>query len=329
LPISTHPDVITGLEAPDDCGVIRVREDLALVTTVDAFTPVVDDPYDYGRIAAINSLSDIYAMGARPISALSVAGFPDTRLPLDVLAEVLRGLVEGAAAVGVPVLGGHTVKNPEPLFGLAVTGIVHPDQVTLKGGGRVGDLLVLTKPLGIGVMTTAIKNERLSKEGTRLVTELMLTANARAAEIMVEHGARAATDVTGFGLLGHLLEMAEGAGLGAEIDFPAVPVLDEALEMARLGLFPGGARTNYEAYLGRLDFDPALEEWQRLLLADPQTSGGLLICFAPERLDNALEALRLAGVPAAVVGRLVAASRPGVVVKVPQRLDSAGSLASG
>ncbi len=319
MPISTHPDVIAGLEAPDDCGVIRVREDLALVTTVDVFTPVVDDPYDYGRIAAINSLSDIYAMGARPVSALSVAGFPDTRLPLDVLAEVLRGLVEGAAAAGVPVVGGHTVKNPEPLFGLAVTGIVHPERLTLKGGGRAGDLLVLTKPLGIGVMTTAIKNERLSAEGTRLVTELMLTANARAAEIMVEHDARAATDVTGFGLLGHLLEMAAGAGLAAEVEFGAVPMLDEALEMARLGLFPGGARTNYEAYLDRLDFDPALEEWQRLLLTDPQTSGGLLICFAPERLDRALEALRLAGVSASVVGRLVPAARPRVVVVADTR----------
>ena len=311
--------MIAGLEAPDDCGVIRVREDLALVTTVDAFTPVVDDPYEYGRIAAINSLSDIYAMGARPVSALSIAAFPDFRLPLDVLAEILRGLVEGGAAAGVPVLGGHTVKNPEPLFGLAVTGVIHPDRLTLKGGGRAGDMLVLTKPLGIGVMTTAIKNERLSAEGTRLVTELMLTANARAAEIMMEHDARAATDITGFGLLGHLLEMVAGAGLGAEIDFPAVPMLDEAIEMARLDLFPGGARTNYDAYMGQLDFDPALENWQRLLLTDPQTSGGLLICFAPERLDEALEALRRVGVPAALVGRLVSAALPRVLVRAFSR----------
>lgn len=307
--------MIAGLEAPDDCGVIRVREDLALVTTVDAFTPVVDDPFDYGRIAAINSLSDIYAMGARPVSALSVAAFPDFRLPLDVLAEILRGLVEGAAAAGVPVLGGHTVKNPEPLFGLAVTGVIHPNELTLKGGGRAGDLLVLTKPLGIGVMTTAIKNERLSAEGTRLVTELMLSANARAAEIMVAHGARAATDITGFGLLGHLLEMTTGSRLAAEIDFPAVPILDEALELSRQDCFPGGARTNFDAYRERLDFDPSLEEWQRLLLTDPQTSGGLLICFAPDRVDQALAALELAGVPAAVVGRLVPATRSHAVVR--------------
>lgn len=314
MPISTHPDVIVGLNAPDDCGVVRVREDLALVTTVDVFTPVVDDPYDYGRIAAINSLSDVYAMGARPVSALTVAGFPDTRLPLEVLGEILRGLVDAALALGVPIVGGHTVKNPEPLFGLAVTGVIHPDRVMSKGGGQAGDCLVLTKPLGIGVMTTGLKNERLSAAGTRAVTDLMLTANDRAAEIMVEHGARAATDITGFGLLGHLLEMAAGAGLGAEIDFPAIPVPAEALAMATLGLFPGGARTNLAAYADRLVFAPTLAEWQRLLLTDPQTSGGLLIAFPPERLETALAALQLAGVPAVVVGRLVAAAQPRVIV---------------
>jgi len=315
LPIVPHPDVLVGLETPDDCGVMRVREDLALVTTVDAFTPVVDDPFDYGRIAAINSLSDIYAMGARPLSALSVAGFPDTRLPLDVLAEVLRGLVAGAAGVGVPVLGGHTVKNSEPLFGLAVTGVIHPDRILRKGAGQAGDVLVLTKPLGIGVLTTAIKNERLDAEGLRRVTELMLTANARAAEIMVEQGARAATDITGFGLLGHLLEMVTGAGVGAELRFDAVPVLDEAFELARQGLFPGGARTNLRAYSERLEFDPLLEEWQRLLLTDPQTSGGLLITFAPEQAEDALAALQTAGVPATIVGRLVSSASPRVWVR--------------
>ena len=315
MPIVPHPDVLVGLETPDDCGVMRVREDLALVTTVDVFTPVVDDPYDYGRIAAINSLSDIYAMGARPVSALSVAGFPDTRLPLDVLAEVLRGLVAGAASVGVPVLGGHTVKNPEPLFGLAVTGVIHPDRILRKGAGQAGDLLILTKPLGIGVLTTALKNERLDAEGARRVTELMLTANACAAEIMVEQGAHAATDITGFGLLGHLLEMVAGAGIGAELRFDAVPMLEEAFEPARQGLFPGGAKTNLRAYSERLEFDPALDEWQRLLLTDPQTSGGLLIAFAPEQVEPALAALQAAGVPATIIGRLVPSESPRVWVR--------------
>ena len=281
-----------------------MRDDLAVVTTVDVFTPVVDDPYDYGRIAAINSLSDIYAMGARPVSALSVAGFPDTRLPLEVLGEILRGLVDAAASVGVPVVGGHTVKNPEPLFGLAVTGVVHPGEIARKGGGRAGDVLVLTKPLGIGVMTTALKNEYLSAAGARAVTELMLTPNARAAEVMAAFDAQAATDITGFGFLGHLLEMAKGAGLGAEVDFAALPMLPEALVMAEAGRFPGGAKTNLQAYAERITFDAGLTDWQRLLLTDPQTSGGLLIAFPAERVDSALSALRAAGCEAAEVGRL-------------------------
>lgn len=314
MPLSTHPDVIVGLKAPDDCGVVRVRADLALVTTVDVFTPVVDDPYDYGRIAAVNSLSDVYAMGARPVSALSVAGFPDTRLPLAVLTEILRGLVEAATALGVPVVGGHTVKCPEPLFGLAVTGVIHPDRIMTKGGGQAGDRLVLTKPLGIGVMTTALKNDRLSPAGARVVRDLMLSANDLAAEIMMARGAHAATDITGFGLLGHLLEMAVAAGLSAEIVFPAVPVLAEALVLARQGLFPGGARTNLKAYAERIEIAPALAEWQRLLLTDPQTSGGLLIAFPPERLAAALDALQLAGMSPAVVGRLVAAAESRVIV---------------
>ncbi len=307
--------MIVGLGAPDDCGVVRLRDDLALVSTVDVFTPVVDDPFDYGRIAAVNSLSDVYAMGARPVSALAIAGFPDTRLPLDVLAEVLRGLVEGAGACGVPVVGGHTVKNPEPLFGLAVTGVGHPGRLVLKGGGRAGDILVLTKPLGIGVMTTAIKNEKLSEPGTRAVTELMLRPNDRAAAVMVEHGASAATDVTGFGLLGHLHEMAVGARLGAEIELAAVPVLAEAVDLARAGVFPGGARTNLAAYADTVRFDPALDDWQRLLLADPQTSGGLLIAFPAERADRALATLAREGLTAARIGRLVADTTTRVSVR--------------
>ena len=294
---------------------MRLSDELAVVTTVDVFTPVVDSPFDYGRIAATNSLSDIYAMGARPISALSVAGFPDTRLPLAVLTEILKGLIAGAAACGVPVVGGHTVKNPEPLFGLAVTGIAHPDRLTTKGGARPGDRLVLTKPIGIGVMTTALKNARLSVEGIARVTELMLTPNDKASAVMLRHGAHAATDVTGFGLLGHLLEMARGAGLTAELDWSAIPVLPEALPLAESGVFPGGARNNLKAYLERTGRDPALADWQSLLLADPQTSGGLLIAFPLERLDAALADFAHAGIPASVIGRMREPSGRDVLVR--------------
>jgi len=294
-----------GLDQPDDCGVVRVSDDLALVITVDVFTPVVDDAYDYGRIAAINSLSDVYAMGARPVVAVSIAGFPDTRLSLEVLADILRGAVDACAQAGAPLVGGHTVKNPEPLFGLAVTGVVHPDRLVRKGSGHPGDVLVLTKPLGIGVMTTALKNERLSESARQAVTELMLVPNAAAAQVMVAHGARAATDVTGFGLLGHLHEMVRAAGVGARVEFSALPFLAEALTLARAGLFPGGAKTNLAAYGEALQFDAELSDWQRLLLTDPQTSGGLLIAFPPERLTGALAAFASRGVGATVIGQMV------------------------
>ncbi len=300
--------MIVGIDHPDDCGVVRLSDELAVVTTVDVFTPVVDSPFDYGRIAAINSLSDIYAMGAQPVSALSVAGFPDTRLPLSVLTEVVRGLVAGAADCGVPVVGGHTVKNPEPLFGLAVTGVAHPDRLIIKGGARPGDVLVLTKPIGIGVMTTALKNEKLSPAGAEAVTALMLQPNASAAAVMLRHGVSAATDVTGFGLLGHLHEMAKGAGLTAELDFPAVPVMEEALTLAEADLFPGGARTNLKAYAAGVSFAEDLADWQRLLLTDPQTSGGLLIALPPERLSEALADFAASGVTATPIGRFVAAA---------------------
>lgn len=295
---------------------MRLSDELALVSTVDVFTPVVDSPFDYGRIAAINSLSDIYAMGARPVSAVSVAAFPDTRLPLAVLTEILRGLIAGAADCGVPVVGGHTVKSPEPLFGLAVTGIAHPDRLVTKGGARAGDLLVLTKPLGVGVLTTALKNERLAPEGVARVTELMLTPNDRAASVMLRHGAHAATDITGFGLLGHLLEMARGASLSAELHWPTIPILDEARTLAEAGVFPGGARNNLKACLEQTRIDPALAEWQSLLLADPQTSGGLLIAFPPERLDDALADFAGEGVAAYPIGRMLESSESPFVALV-------------
>ena len=327
LPLYKHPDVIVGVGAPDDCGVVRLTDDLALVSTVDVFTPVVDDPYDYGAIAAVNSLSDVYAMGARPVSALSIAGFPDFRLSLDVLAEVLRGMMDAAAACGVPVVGGHTVKNSEPLFGLAVNGVCHPDRLILKGGARVGDVLVLTKPLGVGGMTTALKNESLSAEGIRDVTASMRKANDRAAAVMVAHGASAATDITGFGLLGHLHEMVTAAGVVAELDWGAIPVHPEAVALARKGMFPGGALSNLEAYADHVRFAPTLADWQQLLLADPQTSGGLLVAFAPSRLEGALAAFREAGVPAAVVGRMVAG--PGSATTGPATSAAATGAGAG
>lgn len=295
---------------------MRVADDLAVVTTVDVFTPVVDDPFDYGRIAAVNALSDIYAMGARPVSALSVAGFPDSRLPLAVLTEILKGLMAGAEACGVPVVGGHTVKNPEPLFGLAVTGVVHPERLIRKGGAGPGDVLVLTKPIGVGVLTTALKNERLAADDADAVTRLMLAPNDKASDVMVRHAARAATDVTGFGLLGHALEMARGCGRTLALDWPLIPVLDAARPLAEAGVFPGGARTNLGAFASSVHLDPELAEWQSLLLADPQTSGGLLIAFAAESVDAAVAALEDAGIPARRIGRVLESTAAEVRVRL-------------
>jgi selenide,water dikinase len=304
LPLKAHDDVIVGIDHPDDCGVVRVSPDLAVVTTVDFITPLVDDPFDFGRIAAINSVSDIFAMGAKPVSALSVAGFPDTRLPLQVLTDILKGLLAGAEQCGVPIVGGHTVKSPEPLFGLAVTGVAHPDQLVLKSGAKAGDVLVLTKPLGSGVMTTALKNEKLSPEGIGIISDAMFTANDKASSLMLRHGVHAATDVTGFGLLGHADEMARACGLSFELDFDAIPVHDEAIPLAQAGSFPGGAKTNLENYAPSTSFSERLQPWQQLLLADPQTSGGLLIAFPADRLDDVLRDGRESGVFCAVIGRV-------------------------
>lgn len=308
LPVPTNPEVIVGIDHPDDCGVVRLSDELAIVSTVDVFTPVVDDPFDYGRIAAINSLSDIYAMGARPVSAVSIAGFPDTRLPLAVLTEISKGLIAGAQACGVPVVGGHTVKNPEPLFGLAVTGVVHPERLLRKGGATAGDLLVLTKPIGIGVLTSALKHERITPAEAATAIEVMLTPNAVASATMLRHSARAATDVTGFGLLGHLVEMAQAAGRSIALQAAAVPVIAEALPLARAGHFPGGAKTNLAAYADRVRFAAEIEEWRRLLLCDPQTSGGLLIALPETHVEAALAELRRTGNDAVVIGRYLASA---------------------
>jgi selenide,water dikinase len=281
---------------------------------VDVFTPVLDDPYDYGRVAAVNSLSDVYAMGARPISALNVVGFPDFRLPLDVLVEMLRGGTDAASAVGVPVIGGHTLKNSEPFYGLAVTGIVHPDRIVLKTSGRAGDVLVLTKPLGIGVLTTALKNEVLPPELLPIVTDVMTTPNAAASELMLEHNATAATDITGFGLIGGLCEMVAENGLTAEISFSALSFIPGLHALAEGGAFPGGAKSNLKAYEGDVEFDDDLAEWQRLMLTDPQTSGGLVVSFPPDKIEAALEAFSRRSVPAVIIGRFV--PRDGVKIVV-------------
>ncbi|MBN2797722.1 MAG: selenide, water dikinase SelD [Deltaproteobacteria bacterium] len=316
LPAQRDARVLVGTGTRDDAAVFRLDAERALVATTDFFAPVVDDARDFGRIAAANALSDIWAMGATPLFALNLVGFPTGTLPLHLLGEILAGGAEKAAEAGIPILGGHSIDDPEPKYGLAVVGLVHPDHILRNSTGRPGDALILTKPLGSGVLTTAMKRGLLSRADAAEVTEVMATLNRGAAEVLLAHREHlhALTDVTGFGLLGHLSEMTEGAGLGAELWWGAVPLLSAAAEHATADRFPAGSRANLDAVAPHLDCAPGLRGWQRLLLADAQTSGGLLAAVAPQAAAEVVTALRAANLPhAAVIGAL--RPQPGIRVR--------------
>ena len=288
----------------DDAGVYRISADLALVQTVDVFTPVVDEPYWFGAIAAANALSDVYAMGGVPRTALNIAGFPRSKLPLEVLGEILRGGGEKCAEAGVAVIGGHTLDDPEPKFGLSVTGFVHPDRVVTNAAARPGDRLVLTKPLGLGVITTGIKQERTTRSAIDEAIRVMAALNRAAGQAMTDVGVSAATDITGFGLLGHLHEMTRASGVRARILLSAVPILEEAWGLARAGTVPGGTQRNRAALVGAVIWE-GIDEDGQILLCDAQTSGGLLIAVPGDRLARLVQALRAGGTPASeVVGEI-------------------------
>ena len=301
LPKPSDPNLLLGIGTDDDAAIYRLTDELALVQTVDVFTPIVDDPYTFGQIAAANALSDVYAKGGRPLLALNIAGFP-RKLPLDILAEILRGGAEKAAEAAVLIVGGHTIDDPEPKYGLAVTGLVHPKKFVSNAGARPGDVLYLTKPLGIGVITTGIKQEKTPPEVAVEAIRVMNTLNRAASEAMQEVGVHAATDITGFGLLGHLHEMVAASGVGARISARAVPVLGGAPELAAAGAIAGGTTRNLEWLADKVRWAPAIDGTTRILLADAQTSGGLLIAVAPERAQTLEEALRVRGV--ATVARI-------------------------
>jgi selenium donor protein len=295
LPALTDPRVLVGATTGDDAAVFRIAGDRALVATVDFFTPIVDDPEAFGAIAAANSLSDVYAMGARPLFALSLLGFPRDKLATGLLERIVAGGAAKLAEAGVPVVGGHSIDDAEPKFGYAVTGEVHPEQVVTSRGAAPGHLLYLTKPLCSGLVATAIKRGLCPEDLERRALGVMLHLNRQASEAMVEAGVSAATDVTGFGLLGHLANLVPAeSGMGAELRLSAVPVLDGVKELAAADLFPDGTRRNLQALEARVDWD-GLAEPDRLLLCDAQTSGGLLVAIPPERARH-FEAL-LAGAP--------------------------------
>jgi selenide,water dikinase len=289
-----------------DAGVYRLDDERALVQSVDFFTPVVDDPRSYGRIAAANALSDIYAMGGRPLTALSLVGFPAC-LDRSILVEILRGGVEKVKEAGAVIVGGHTVDDEEPKVGLAVTGLVDPARMVSTVGARPGDALVLTKPLGTGILTTALKGEVLAESDIREAIAGMETLNRAACEAMLAVGVHACTDITGFSLLGHALELAEASGVLVEIDATALPAYPQAREMAAMGLIPAGSYSNRDYYLPRVLEGQSLAPEILDILADPQTSGGLLMAVAAERLDALFAELRMKDANGWVIGRVVEA----------------------
>jgi selenide,water dikinase len=307
VPIATDPRILVDASSRDDAAVFQLTADRAIVATVDFFTPLVDDAYDFGRIAATNAFSDLYAMGATPLLALNLVGWPRETLPFELLGEVLRGGAEVAQAAGAFVLGGHSVDDPEPKYGMVAIGEVHPDRIVTNAGAEPGDAMVLTKPLGTGVLTTALKRDLVTAAELAPAVAAMTTLNAGAARAMLAVGVHAATDVTGFGLLGHLHTLLAASGRGAELRAAAVPLLPGARAAAERGAIPGGTKRNAEDVADAVQFAASVDAPTRLLLADAQTSGGLLIAVAPERLDALVAALvRERALAAAVIGRVVA-----------------------
>jgi selenide, water dikinase len=296
-----------GTETGDDAAVYRLDRDRGIVATLDFFTPVVDDPFDFGRVAAANALSDVYAMGGRPLFALNIVGWPMKVLGAEMLGRVLAGGASVCAEAGISVVGGHTVDDAEPKFGLSVTGLVAPDEVRRNVGARAGDVLFLTKPLGSGILVTVLKRRGLDADAYARVVGVMATLNRAGAEAMAAVGARAATDVTGFGLLGHLCGMLRGGDVGAEVRFADLPFLPGVRDAAAEGFVPGGTHNNLRYFGAQVDFDASISASDRLAAADAQTSGGLLIACPPEKADELERRLRDAGTPAAArIGRFTA-----------------------
>ena len=312
--------MLVSASTADDGAVYKLTDDLAIIQSVDFFTPVVDDPYWFGSIAVANSISDIYAMGGRPIIGLNIVCYPDSGVPEDSLAEIMRGGGDKAREAGVSIVGGHTIVDEEPKFGLAITGLIHPDRIVRNVGARPGDALILTKPIGVGIITTAIKQGIASEPATQLVTRQMATLNEAACHAMVEIGVHAATDITGYGLLGHLFELTSASKVGAELSLAAIPVIEAAWQYVRQGAVPAGTHRNWnylENVRSGVRWHADLTEEQKIVLCDAQTSGGLVIAVAPKRRDDLVEALKRHNVATvAEIGRINDDSN-GVITVVP------------
>jgi len=299
------PNLLVGTESSDDAAVYRLNDEQAIIATTDFFMPIVDDAFDFGRIAATNAISDIYAMGGTPILALAIVGMPINKMPVQSIRAILQGGEAVCRDAGIPIAGGHSIDAPEPIYGLVALGIVHPDQVKKNSAARASDVLILGKGLGVGVLAAALKKEILSDVGYAQLIDTTTQLNKVGSELAVMPTVHALTDVTGFGLLGHLLEMCRGAGLTAQVDFAKVPVLSEALPLAQQGIGPGAIERNLASYGHEVDCAAHVPAWQQRLLADAQTSGGLLVAVAPDAADEVLRKFAAAGFKqAAVIGTM-------------------------
>jgi selenide,water dikinase len=314
MPLRGLPrELLVGTETADDAAVYKLNDTQALVATTDFFTPIVDDPYDFGRIAATNAISDVYAMGARPIMALALVGMPLEKLPVSVISRVLEGGESVCASVGIPVAGGHSIDTLEPIYGLVALGLVHPERVKRNSSGKPGDVLILGKPLGIGILSAALKKGKLSAAGYEQMIEWTTKLNTPGEALAAMPQVHALTDVTGFGLAGHLLEILRGSRLSAEVDFSSIPVIGEALDRVKQGVATGASERNWKSYGREVQFSG--DEWQRKILTDPQTSGGLLVACAPEIQGKVLDTFRSQGfAEARIIGRL-ASGEPKLTVR--------------
>ncbi|HQR03547.1 MAG: selenide, water dikinase SelD [Proteobacteria bacterium] len=298
------PQLMVGIESSDDAAVYRLNDQQAIVATTDFFTPIVDDPFDFGRIAATNALSDVYAMGGTPLFALALVGMPLDRLPLEVVGRILEGGASVCRAAGIPIAGGHSIDVPEPIYGLVGIGLVHPDRVKRNDRARAGDVIILGKPLGIGILSAALKKDLLSAAGYAEMVRWTTLLNRPGTTLADMEGIHAVTDVTGFGLAGHLLEICRGSGLGARIGFSRLPLLAEAVEHARAGIATGASARNWSAYGAEVHPEADIADWQRNLLTDPQTSGGLLVSCSPGAAEAVLALFHHEGFEAAAIGTM-------------------------
>ncbi len=315
LPLISDPNLIAGMERAEDAGVYKLSDDLAIIQTLDFFTPIVDDPYTFGQVAAANALSDVYAMGGRPLTAMNIVCFPVKTMDMSVLREILAGGLDKLHEAGVTLVGGHSVEDQELKYGLSITGVVHPQKVVLNTGAKVGDRLILTKLLGTGIINTALKGGVADEAAVAKSVRCMVTLNNKASELMMTVEVHACTDVTGFGLLGHACEMIEGTDVGMMIRSSDVPFFPEAKELAEMGMTPGGLHRNREFRLNMVEFGDSVPQFMSDILFDPQTSGGLLISLPASEAESLLERMHREGIEeAAIIGEVTAEPKGRIIV---------------